>query len=238
MASVKANPMPDSLEMESDSIAAATTLTSHEQTPPPAYSPKHNGKELDVISLNSEKSQATVLDDLVDVDIDPAILASSIDSLLTILKSSIGSLSSLQDAEDVAVYDDTNTRVLGECRSLVDKVEQLEQIVVKLVHDQDASVPHVEGEVRPEELPIDPTVYKWTSDCVVAMLGLQADAEKLLEQYRKNENTASDTESWADTLVSEDGDEEAVEVVTLDRYLGILDQFNGQLEDFLPIIVA
>ena len=173
-------------------------------------------------SISSQDSQDTNFLDLADLDVDPTVLHSTIQTLDGILKATVSSIISLQNNGD-ELEDDITRRVTEECQMLSDNIDELSRCTYTADNGS---------------WTVDPTVYKWASDCVVLVLALQADVERLLEQYSQMATDVSDASSWAETMVSSTDDGAPEEVITLHRYLEPLQRFKSQIAEYLPFFKA
>ena len=168
----------------------------------------------------TKASANTPFSDILDVHIDPAMMLSSINTLLETLESMIGSLAILREqSED---KEDANVQVTSdECKKLYEQLTELASVVSFYVSRHEPNQPTSESH-------IDPGLYKWTSDCLVFLLELQAHIDRL----RGPPQHDSESE-WEDAFIDR---EEADEDTSLEEYQMKLVVFNSYLEDFIPIL--
>ena len=168
----------------------------------------------------TKASEETPFNDMLDAHAEPAMMLSSVNTLLETLESIVGSLASLREqSED---KEDTSIQATGdECKKLHEQLTELAGVVSFYVS-------HHESNHSSSETHIDPGLYLWTSDCLVYLLELQAYIERL-RGPSKHEPDAE----WEDAFIDH---EEANEDTSFEEYQMKLVVFNSYLEDFIPIL--
>src|SRR5436190_14924741 len=107
----------------------------------------------------TKASVETPFNDMLDAHVEPAMMLSSVNTLLETLESIVGSLASLREqSED---KEDTNIQATGdECKKLHEQLTELAGVVSFYVSRHEPT--HSSSESH-----IDPGLYLWTSDCLV-----------------------------------------------------------------------
>jgi hypothetical protein len=158
--------------------------------------------------------------DMLDAHVEPAMMLSSVNTLLETLESIIGSLTSLgEQSED---KEDMNIQATGdECKKLNEQLTELAGVVSFYVS-------HHEPNQSSQDSHIDPGLYLWTSDCLIFLLELQAYIDRLRGPSKHEQDS-----EWEDAFIDH---EEADEDTSLEEYQMKLVVFNSYLEDFIPIL--
>jgi hypothetical protein len=168
----------------------------------------------------TKASVETPFNDMLDAHVEPAMMLSSVNTLLETLQSIVGSLANLREqSED---KEDANIQATGdECKKLYEQLTELAGVVSGYVsrHEPNLSSP---------ESHIDPGLYLWTSDCLVFLLELQAYIDRLRGPSKQEPGL-----EWEDAFIDR---EEADEDTSLEEYQMKLVVFNSYLEDFIPIL--
>jgi hypothetical protein len=169
---------------------------------------------------DDEATTKAPFNDMLDAHVEPAMMLSSVNTLLETLESIVGSLASLREqSED---KEDTNIQATGdECKKLHEQLTELAGVVSFYVSRHEPT--HSSSESH-----IDPGLYLWTSDCLVFLLELQAYIDRL----RGPSKHEPDSE-WEDAFIDR---EEADEDTSFEDYQMKLVVFNSYLEDFIPIL--
>lgn len=170
--------------------------------------------------VTAKASVDTTFNDMLDAHVEPAMMLSSVNTLLDTLESIIGSLASLREQSENK--EDANIQATGdECKKLYEQLTELAGVM-------SCYVSRHEPNQSSSESHIDPGLYLWTSDCLVFLLELQAYIDRL----RGSSKHDSDSE-WEDAFIDH---EEADEDTSLEEYQMKLVVFNSYLEDFIPIL--
>jgi len=184
---------------------------------------KHSWQDDEIDEEASLASVETTVNDILDLEVDATMMLSSINTLLETLESIIGSLVILRDqtSEEDVVRDSIQT-TSEECRKLYGQLTELEGVVSAYVGRYET------GQSSPESR-IDPSLYKWSSDCMIFLLELNAYTERLRSANEPN----YDAEDWEDAFIDK---EEADEDTSFEEYQMRLVIFNGDLAGFIPIL--
>jgi len=184
---------------------------------------RHSWQDDEIDEEASLASVETTVNDILDLEVDATMMLSSINTLLETLESIIGSLVILRDqtSEEDVVRDSIQT-TSEECRKLYGQLTELEGVVSAYVGR------HETGQSNPESR-IDPSLYKWSSDCMIFLLELNAYTERL----RSANEPDYDAEDWEDAFIDK---EEADEDTSFEEYQMRLVIFNGDLAGFIPIL--
>lgn len=206
------------------------------------------------------------LGDLLTSRPNPRLIAREIDTLLALLRTTLPALNSLRPhyADDP---DDLPLRLTQQTTRLMDQVRELATVVGGYVRTEPGETHRARWEEEEEEQferemgfreprrycrrrpsredegdadgDLDPQVGEWVRECVVMVLGLQADVGRMVEGVKRREvgEEGFDVLDMPREGLEGEGDgDEPEEVVTLHRYVKPLDEFNSQLKDFLPIM--
>lgn len=128
----------------------------------------------------SIRSTKTVTEDLLDIDIDPPLLLNSISGLTATLVDTISTASDLNNR----LNDHNLEWILSQCRTLFRLLADLEQVVKCY-----ASAWNPESRPDPS-IPLDPALYKWTSDCMIMLLGLHGAIQEEAESVGTLEHSS------------------------------------------------
>jgi hypothetical protein len=158
----------------------------------------------DAVSVHSTGTNA---EDLLDIEVEPPVLLSSITSIIATLVETISSTSDLSTASREDDFYLPN--ILSECHTLYKLLSELERVVSCYA---DSWKP--DGNVS-ETVPLDPAIYKWISDFMINLLGLQATVQKEVELPGGNPEDLS---------------------TELVRHLSFVVESREMLDNFLPII--
>ena len=169
----------------------------------------------------TKASVDTPFNDMLDAHVEPAMMLSSVNTLLETLESIVGSLASLREqAED---KEDANIQATGdECKKLYEQLTELAGVVSFYVSRHEPNLSSA------AESDIDPGLYLWSSDCLVFLLELQAYVDRLRGPSKQDPDS-----EWEDAFIDH---EEADEDKSLEEYQMKLVVFNSYLEDFIPIL--
>jgi len=204
--------------MDASSISDMVTLT--ETEPDEA---EHSWQDDEMDEEASLASVETTVNDILDLEVDATMMLSSINTLLETLESIIGSLAILRDQtnEKDTVRDSIQT-TSEECKKLYGQLTELEGVVSAYAGRHEAGQSNADSR-------IDPSLYKWSSDCMIFLLELNAYTERL----RSPNEPDSDAEDWEDAFIDK---EEADEDTSFEEYQMRLVIFNGDLAGFIPIL--
>ena len=184
-------------------------------------------------------STSTTLSDLLDVDVDPGTLLAHITALLTTLEDTVSSLGALRQQ----VQEPITEKLSSACHDLFKKICELEGVVGSYVAVGGA---HSHG----DPIVLDPMLYKWTADCVLCLLGLQAELQEELRRGKRPKSVSGmstaetmgtlidedDEKSMAETLVSINKNDD--ELPSLEKYLAQINSFFARIDGALPVIQA
>jgi hypothetical protein len=202
----RAYPNPPSYAVASGRASAPDSTNTH----PPAHdstTTKTTREEAtqndDAASIHSAETNA---EDLLDIDVEPPILLSSITSIIATLVETISFSSDLSTARSDDFY---LPNILSECHTLFKLLSELERVVSCYADSwrPDAS--------ESDAVPLDPALYKWTSDFMISLLGLQAAVQREID------------------MPGGSSDDFSTELV---QYLSPLIESREMMENFLPII--
>ena len=176
--------------------------------------------------MNEEASTAsaeTTVNDILDLQVDATMMLSSITTLLETVESVLGSLVILRDqiSEKDPARDLIQT-TSEECKKLHRQLTELEGVVSAYVSGREP------GQSNPESH-LDPSLYKWASDCMIFLLELCAYTERLRSPNEHN----PDADDWEDDFIDKD---EADEDTSFEEYQMRLVVFNSDLAGFIPIL--
>jgi hypothetical protein len=116
---------------------------------------------------DSISSTETITGDLLDVVIEPSILLSTLDSLQTTLSESIPLCADPNNTTRNDVFRGVSEALHRLVGTIID-IKEMASCYVRLWNPNDPSS---------RTPPIDPTLYKWCTDCAVELYKLQADLE-------------------------------------------------------------
>jgi hypothetical protein len=199
-------------------------------------SPKNDIPTKDLaLDTASNHSASTTLSDLIDFDIDPGFLLSNITSLLTTLEDTVSSLAALRLQSFTPITEELSSA----CHDLFKKLCELEGVVGSYVA--------IKGtDLRGEQIPLDPMLYKWAADLMMCLLGLHAELEE--ELVLKNVSALSIAESKGTLVDEDDGNSMADTLAIIDRddyespslkgYLAEINTFLTRIKGALPVIQA
>jgi hypothetical protein len=159
-------------------------------------------EQVDSLSIHSTE---TNVEDLLDIDVEPPVLLSSIVSIIATLIETISSASDLNASIDNFYL----PNILAECHTLFKLLSELERVVSCYV---DSWNPEKGSD---ETVPLDPALYKWTSDFMISLLGLQGAIQGEIDIGGQN------SEQFTTELV---------------HYLSLMIEGREMMENFLPII--
>jgi hypothetical protein len=157
----------------------------------------------DTASIHSAGTNA---EDLLDVEVEPPVLLSTIISIIATLVETISSASDLSTAH---IDDFYLPNILSECHTLFKLLSELERVVS--CYADSWTTNDREGAT----VPLDPALYKWTSDFMINLLGLQAAVQ------RKTDMPGGNSDDFSTELV---------------QYLSSMIESREMLENFLPIM--
>jgi hypothetical protein len=158
----------------------------------------------DAASIHSAGTNA---EDILDIDVQPPVLLSSITSIIATLIETISSASDLNASIDNFYL----PNILAESHTLFKLLSELERVVSCYADTWNAE------KDADETVPLDPALYKWTSDFMISLLGLQGAIQRETEGGEEN------------------SDEFTTEIV---QCLSSMIEAKEMMDNFLPIIKA
>lgn len=209
--------------METSSISDIVTLTEDQPDEAEAEHSWQND-EMEADEVNSEESVDTTVNDILDLDVDPSTMLSSVNTLLETLESTLSSLAVLRDqSEEKDPVRDSIQTTTDECKKLHTQLTELEGVVSVYASR------HEPGQPPNPQSHIDPSLYKWSTDCMIFLLELNAYIERL---RGITDPDPDDDDEWADAFI----DKEEAEDTSLEDYQMKLVVFNSDLAGFIPIL--
>ncbi|KAI9878825.1 MAG: hypothetical protein M1830_010394 [Pleopsidium flavum] len=153
------------------------------------------------------------------VDLNPTSMAASVAWLLSTLAVTVSAINDLRRHREQPLMDDFCT----ECETLHQFLSDLEQILVAYAKSWASSNnPHL-------QIPLDPMLHTWISNCTLTLLGLQEEATRVLEMENQEDESIQSAPKKVDCT---DGSEE----LSFDRLYQEMKTQNTNLDNFLPIM--
>lgn len=204
--------------METSSISDIVTLA--ETQPDEA---EHSWQNDEMEEVESRTSEDTTVNDILDLHVDPSMMLSSVNTLLETLESTLSSLALFRDQSDEKdPIRDSIQSTSDECKKLHTQLAELESVVSVYAGS------HEPGQSNSDSH-IDPSLYKWTTECMIFLLDLNAYTERL----RGVNDHDPDSEDWEDAFIDKD---EASEELSFEDYQMKLVVLNSDLAGFIPIL--
>lgn len=153
------------------------------------------------------------------VALNPTSMAASVASLLSTLAVTGSATNDLQQQNEQSLMDS----LCAHCESLHLFMSDLERVLMSYArHWTSSDNPHL-------QIPLDPMLYTFVSDCMLTVLGLQEEATRLLEIGNQEGESIQ-------VVLKKVGCTDEKEEVTFDRLYQEMEIHNINLDDFIPIM--
>lgn len=206
-----------SANMETSKISDIGTLAESQ-----ADEAEHSWQHDEIEEVESRASEETTVNDILDLNVDPSMMLSSVNTLLETLESTLSSLALFRDQSDEKdPIRDSIQSTSDECKKLHTQLTELEGVVSVYVGRHEPGPSSSESQ-------IDPSIYKWCTECMIFLLELNA----FIERLRDINDHDPDSAEWEEAFI----DKEEAEDTTLEDYQMKLVVFNSDLAGFIPIL--